>query len=177
MKRRLAAILAADVVGYSAMIQRDEVGTLQVVKGHFAAFEPHVALHQGRIVKKMGDGFLAEFSSVVEAVACAVELQKTAIARNQSLEPARQAILRMGVHAGDIIEEEGDIFGDGVNIASRLEGIATPGSIAMSAKVHDEVEARLDLVFEDRGSRTLKNIDRPLRVFEVTVGAASVPQR
>jgi TolB-like protein len=177
LKRRLAAILAADVVGYSAMVQRDEVGAIQTVKGHLSAFEPHIALHHGRIVKKMGDGFLAEFTSVVEAVACAVELQKTATERNQSLRSADQAVFRIGVHAGDIIEDDNDIFGDGVNIASRLEGIAAPGSIAISAKVFEDVDGRLDLAFKDRGLQTLKNIQRPLKVFEIEIGAAAVPQR
>lgn len=169
--------MAADVVGYSAMVQRDEVGAIQTVKGHINAFEPRLALHHGRIVKKMGDGFLAEFTSVVEAVACAVELQKTATERNQSLGSADQAVFRIGVHAGDIIEDDNDIFGDGVNIASRLEGIATPGSIAISAKVFEDVEGRLDLACKDRGLQTLKNIQRPLRVFEIEIGVAAVPQR
>jgi len=177
LKRRLAAILAADVVGYSAMVQRDEVGAVQTVKGHIGAFEPHLALHDGRIVKKMGDGFLAEFTSVVEAVACAVELQKTAVARNQSLGSADQAVFRIGVHAGDIIEDDNDIFGDGVNIAARLEGIAAPGSIAISSKVFEDIDGRLDLAFKDRGLQTLKNIQRPVKVFEIDIGAAVVPQR
>lgn len=177
MKRRLAAILVADVVGYSAMVQRDEVGAVQTVKGHIRAFEPHLALHHGRIVKKKGDGFLAEFTSVVEAVACAVELQKTATERNQSLGSGDQTVFRIGIHAGDIIEDDNDIFGDAVNIATRLEGIAAPGSIAISAKVFEDVDGRLDLAFKDRGLKTLKNIQRPLKVFEIEIGTAAVPQR
>lgn len=177
MKRRLAAILFADVVGYCAMVQRDEVGAVQTVKGHISAFEPHLALHHGRLVEKRGDGLLAEFASVVEAVACAVELQKTATERNQSLGSGDQAIFRIGIHAGDIIEDDNEIFGDGVNIASRLEGIAAPGSIAISAKVFEDVEGRLDLAFKDRGLKKLKNIQRPLKVFEIEIGTAAVPQR
>jgi len=167
----------ADVVGYSAKVQRDEVGTVQTVKGHISAFEPNLALHHGRIVKKTGDGFVAEFTSVVEAVACAVELQKTATERNQSLGSGDQTVFRIGIHTGDIIEDDNDIFGDGVNIASRLEGIAAPGSIAISAKVFEDVDGRLDLAFKDRGLKTLKNIQRPLKVFEIEVGTAAVPQR
>jgi adenylate cyclase len=177
MRRRLAAILAADVVGYSAMVQRDEVGAIQTVRGHISSFEPHIALHHGRIVKKMGDGFLAEFSSVVEAVGCAAVLQKTTAERNQNLDPSAQGIFRIGVHAGDIIEDENDIFGDGVNIASRLEGIAAPGSIAISAKVFEDVDGRLDLAFRDRGLQILKNIQRPIRVYDVDPGAAAAPER
>ena len=158
------------------MVQRDEVGTLRTVKGHISAFEPHLALHHGRIVKKRGDGFLAEFPSVVEAVACAVELQKTATERNRCLGSGEQAVFRIGIHAGDIIEDDDDIFGDGVNIASRLEGIAAPGSIAISGKVFEEVDGRLDLAFKDRGLKTLKNIQRPVKVFEIEIGSA-VPQR
>lgn len=175
MKRRLAAILVADVVGYCTMVQRDEVRALRTVKGHISAFEPHLALHHGRIVKKRGDGFLAEFASVVEAVACAVELQTTATERNRCLGSGDQAVFRIGIHTGDIIEDDDDIFGDGVNIATRLEGIAAPGTIAISGKVFEEVDGRLDLAFKDRGLKTLKNIQRPVKVFEI--GIAAVSQR
>jgi len=177
LKRRLAAILAADVAGYSAMVQRDEAGTVVTVKGHISAFEPQLALHHGRIVKKMGDGFLAEFPSVVEAVSCADVLQKIAAERNQQLDESNRAIFRIGVHTGDIIEDDDDIFGDGVNIASRLEGVATPGSVAISAKVFEDVDGRLDLSFKDLGPKHLKNIQRPVRVYEIDGGAISVPQR
>lgn len=177
MKRRLAAILFADVVGYCAMVQRDEVGAVKTVKGHISAFEPHLALHHGRFVERRGDGLLAEFASVVEAVACAVELQKTAMERNQSLGSGDQAVFRMGIHAGDIIEDDNEIFGDIVNIASRLEGIAAPGSIAISGKVFEDVEGRLDLAFKDLGLKMLKNIRRPMKVFEVEIGTVGVPQR
>jgi adenylate cyclase len=177
LKRRLAAVLAADVVGYSAMVQRDEAGTIRTVRGHIGSFEPQLALHHGRIVKKMGDGFLAEFPSVVEAVACADILQKTAAERNRKLDDADRAVFRIGVHAGDIIEDEDDIFGDGVNIASRLEGIAAPGSVAISAKVFEDVDGRLDLAFKDLGPQHLKNIQKPVRVYEIDAGAMAVPER
>ena len=177
LKRRLAAILAADVVGFSAMVQRNEMTAIQTVRGHISAFEPHLALHHGHIVKKMGDGFLAEFASVVEAVACAHVLQRTAAERNQNLGVSDRAVFRIGIHTGDIIEDEDDIFGDDVNIASRLESIAKPGAIAISAKVFDDVEGRLPLTFKDRGAQNLKNIQRPVRVYEIDVDASSLPER
>lgn len=176
MKRRLAAILAADVCAYSALVQRNELKTVQTVRGHISAFEPQISLHHGRVVKTMGDGFLAEFSSVVDAVSCAALLQKIAGERNARVSKADQAIFRMGVHAGDILEEEGDIYGDGVNIASRLEGIASPGSVAISSKVFEDVERRVDLVFEDLGPKMLKNIDKPVRVYQLSAGDEHRPQ-
>ncbi len=175
LKRRLAAILAADVADYSALSQRDELGTIRTVRGHLGAFEPPVALHHGRIVKTMGDGFLAEFSSVVDAVACADILQKVAADRNQTLAPADRAIFRMGIHAGDILEEDGDIFGDGVNIASRLESIAAPGTVTVSSKVHEDVDRRLQLDFTDLGPVQLKNIEKPVHVFQLKVGGGAEP--
>jgi adenylate cyclase len=168
LKRRLAAILAADVCGYSALVQRDELGTVQIVRGHINAFEPQISLHHGRVVKTMGDGFLAEFPSVVDAVACAAMLQKIARERNDRFAQTDQAIFRMGVHAGDILEEEEDIFGDGVNIASRLEGIAAPGTVAISSKVFEDVERRIDLNFDDLGPKKLKNIEKPVHVYQLT---------
>ena len=135
MKRWLAAILAADVVGFSAMVQHDELSAIQTVKGHFAAFEAPISLHHGRIVKTMGDGFLAEFPSVVEAVSCASALLKLVQQRNENLPVSNQTVFRMGLHAGDILQDGDDILGDGVNIAARLESIATPGCLAISAKV------------------------------------------
>ena len=180
MKRRLAAILAADVADFSAMTQRDELGTIRTVRGHLSAFEAPVALHHGRIVKTMGDGFLAEFPSVVDAVACADVLQKVALERNQALAVADRAVFRMGVHAGDILEDDGDIFGDGVNIASRLEKICAPGTVTISAKVHEDVDRKLELGFKDLGPVKLKNIEQPIHVFqldanEVTESVQSLP--
>ena len=157
------------------MAHRDELRTVRTVRGHLSAFEAPVALHQGRIVKTMGDGFLAEFSSVVNAVACADVLQKLASDRNQSLAPDDRAVFRMGVHAGDILEDDGDIFGDGVNIASRLEGIAAPGTVAISSKVHEDVDRRLHLSFNDLGSVKLKNIEKPVHVFQLSVGDETEP--
>jgi len=165
-QRRLAAILAADVVGYSRLIEQDEAGTLEALKAHRAELiDPKIAEHNGRIVKLTGDGLLVEFPSVVNAVACAVDIQQAMQGRNVGL-PDDQAIwLRIGVNVGDIIVEAEDIFGDGVNVAARLEGIAPPGGIAVSAMAHDHIGNRLDLHFEDTGQHTLKNIDRPVRVY------------
>ena len=167
MKRRLAAILAADVSGYSAMVQSDEINAVRTVRGHISAFEPQIALHHGRMVKTMGDGFLAEFGSVVDAVACAAVLQSIAMERNNKLSIPEQAVFRMGVHAGDILEEDGDIFGDGVNIAARLEGVAAPGSVVISAKVFEDIDRRLDLAFKDIGPKSFKNIEKPIRVYQL----------
>ncbi|MFC3612529.1 adenylate/guanylate cyclase domain-containing protein [Lutimaribacter marinistellae] len=175
LKRRLAAILAADVADFSAMAQRDELGTIRTVRGHLSAFETPVALHHGRIVKTLGDGFLAEFSSVVDAVACADVLQKVASDRNQSLASPDRAVFRMGVHAGDILEDDGDIFGDGVNIASRLESIAAPGTVTISSKVYEDVDRRLQLGFKDLGPVKLKNIEKPVHVFQLSVGDEPEP--
>lgn len=167
MKRRLAAILAADVADYGALVQSDEMNAVRTVRGHISAFEPQIALHHGRMVKTMGDGFLAEFGSVVDAVACAAILQKIALERNHKLSTPERAVFRMGVHAGDILEEAEDIFGDGVNIAARLESLAAPGSVLISAKVFEDVDRRLDLVFKDLGLKALKNIEKPVQVYQL----------
>jgi adenylate cyclase len=172
IERRLAAILAADVVGYSRLMGADEDGTLTIVRNLRAeVIEPRIGEHQGRLFKSMGDGFLAEFPSVVKAVACAVALQNDMAARNAELPTERAIQLRIGVNLGDVIAEDGDVFGDGVNIAARVEGLAPPGGIAVTAMVHDNVGSRLDLSFEDMGERQLKNIAQPVRVY--TVGAPS----
>ncbi|WP_181164441.1 winged helix-turn-helix domain-containing protein [Amaricoccus solimangrovi] len=176
-KPRLAAILAAGVVGSGTWARRDGGGAVRTVKGHINAFEPHLALHHGRVVRNMGDGFLAEFPSVLEAVACAVALQKIAVERNQRLGSADRAMFRIGVHAGDVIEDDGDISGDSVDIASCLEDMAAPGAIAVSASVFEDVNGRLDLAFRDRGRRTLNSVQRPLKVFEIEIGVAAIPRR
>jgi adenylate cyclase len=177
----MAAVLAADVVGYSRLMSVDEAGTLAALKAHREQLvDPQIAEHQGRIVKLTGDGVLAEFSSVVNAVACAAEIQRRMEERTFT-EPAERRIqFRIGVNVGDVIVDADDIFGDGVNVAARLEGIAAPGGIAVSAAVRDHVGNRLRLTFEDMGEQNLKNIDRPVRVFHVafeslsgTVGASS----
>ncbi|WFP61509.1 tetratricopeptide repeat protein [Mesorhizobium sp. WSM4904] len=174
MERRLTAILAADVVGYSRLMGLDEAGTLADLNHHRTElFNTSVARHHGRIVKLTGDGLLIEFSSVVNAVACAVDIQRGMRDRNRDVPPGRRIEFRIGVNLGDVIVENDDIFGDGVNLAARLEAFAEPGGISISGSVRDHVGSRLDLVFEDMGERSLKNIDRPVRVYNILLGAAA----
>jgi adenylate cyclase len=182
MERRLTAILAADVVGYSRLMTIDEGGTLAALTSlRKNLVNPKISEHNGRIVKLTGDGMLIEFPSVVSAVACAVDIQSAMRTRNAT-EPAARIEFRIGINLGDIIVEDGDIFGDGVNVAARLEGIAPIGGIAVSQSVRDHVGKRLDLVFEDMGERRLKNIEAPIRVYSISVehtstdGAASTGQ-
>src|SRR6516165_7129186 len=173
MERRLAAIFASDIVGYSRLMGADEEGTLARFNTHRREFlEPKIAEHRGRIVKRTGDGILIEFASAVDAVRCAVEIQNGMIERN-SLEPQDKRIeVRIGIHVGDIIIEDDDIFGDGVNIAARLEGLAEPGGVLVSQTVHDQVRDRLGFEFEDLGERELKNIARPVHVFRLAAPTA-----
>ncbi len=168
VERRLAAILAADVVGYSRLMGANEVGTLSALKAHRRDLvDPRIAEHHGRIVKLTGDGMLAEFSSVVNAVACAVEIQKGMRQRNAQVPEDRRIEFRIGVNLGDIIFQDDDIYGDGVNVAARIESVAIPGGVAISGSARDNVGNRLDLAFEDTGEQTLKNIERPVRVYNV----------
>ena len=168
MERRLAAILAADVAGYSRLMGISEEGTHQRLKSHRQELvEPKIEQHHGRIIKNTGDGFLAEFMSVVAAVRCATEIQQEMTARNSGLADDKRIDFRMGVHQGDIIVDSGDIFGDGVNVAARLEGIADPGGICVSARVQEDVRGALDLPFDDIGEQHLKNIQRPVRVYRI----------
>src|SRR5947208_5331315 len=170
MERRLTAILAADVVGYSRLMGADEAGTLAALKSVRTDFiDGKVAEDQGRIVKLTGDGMLVEFPSVGSAVACAVEVQRGMQERNADVPGDRRIQFRIGINLGDVIVERDDIYGDGVNVAARLESIATPGGIAISHSVRDHVGNRLDLVFEDLGEQQLKNIERPIRVYNVSV--------
>jgi TolB-like protein/Tfp pilus assembly protein PilF len=167
-QRRLAAILAADVVGYSRLMEQDEASTLAALKERRKGIlKPLVAEHHGRIVKVMGDGVLVEFASAVNAVACAVELQKRMASANDGLPEERRIVLRIGINLGDVVAEGGDIYGDGVNVAARLEEIAEPGSIVISKKVHDEIGRKLALAYDDLGERSLKNIATPVRVYRV----------
>ena len=168
MERRLTAILAADVVGYSRLMGLDEAGTLSAVNAHRRELiDDCITEHRGRIVKLMGDGMLVEFASVVNAVACSAAIQRGMASRNESVPADRRIEFRIGVNLGDVIVEGDDIFGDGVNIAARLEGMAEPGGIIVSSSVRDQVGERLALTFEDLGERTLKNIERPVRVFRI----------
>src|SRR6185312_2221360 len=172
MERRLAAILAADVAGYSRLMGIDEEGTHKNLKGHHQELvEPKIRQHRGRIIKNTGDGFLAEFTSVLDAVRCAVEIQQAMTTRNAKTPDDRRIEFRIGVHQGDIIPDSGDIFGDGVNVAARLEGIAEPGGVCISARVHEDVRTTLKLPFDDIGEQHLKNIQRPVRVYRITSGA------
>jgi class 3 adenylate cyclase len=164
MQRRLAAILVADVVGYSRLMGADEAGTLASLQERISGIvEPQVAAHAGRIVKSLGDGVLVEFPSAVNAVACAVAMQEAMANANRSLAVPQQILLRIGVNLGDVMAEGADIYGDGVNIAARLEGIADPGGICLSAKVQEEIRGRLDCATEDLGELALKNIAQPVR--------------
>src|SRR5689334_11580591 len=166
--RRLAAILAADVAGYSRLIGANEEGTLNRLRSIRAdVIDPKITEYRGRIVKTTGDGFLVEFSSVVDALRCATHWQTQMHERNAATPGDNCIEFRIGVHQGDIVVEDDDIFGDGVNVAARLEGLAEPGGICVSARVQEDVAGRLDLSFEDMGEQSLKNIARPVRVYRV----------
>jgi adenylate cyclase len=172
MVRRLAAILATDVVGYSRLVEADEAGTLAAVRNRRKSIlEPLLGQHHGRIVKLMGDGALVEFTSAVSAVECAVELQQRMADANAGLGNDRAIVLRVGINLGDVVVESGDLYGDGVNIAARLEALAEPGGICVSAAVHEQVARHLPFAFEDLGDQTLKNIARAVRVYRVAVDA------
>jgi TolB-like protein len=176
--RRLAAILAADVAGYSRLIGADEGGTLQALKAIRAELiDPSIAAHNGRLVKTTGDGLLVEFSSVVDALHCATEVQAGMAERNAAVPTEKRIEFRIGINVGDIVAEEGDIFGDGVNVAARLEGLAQPGGICVSARVQEDATGKLDLAFEDLGEQALKNIARPVRAFRIATGTVSATVR
>src|SRR6516225_30340 len=162
--RKLAAILAADVAGYSRLAAADEERTLARLRAlRSDLFDPTIALHHGRVVKRTGDGVLIEFRSVVDAVRCAIEVQNGMVERNIGLPPDRRIELRIGIHLGDVVEEsDGDLMGDGVNIAARLEGVAKPGAICLSEQAYWQVKSRLDLVVSDLGTTQLKNIAAPI---------------
>ena len=164
--RRLAAILASDVAGYSRLMGTDEEGTHERLKAHLRELvDPKIGEHRGRIVKNTGDGFLAEFSSVVDAVRCAVEVQRGMIDREPQVPDERRIRFRIGINLGDVIAEADDIYGDGVNVAARLEALAEPGGVCISRVVRDQIRDKLPYPFEDRGEQTVKNIARPVRVF------------
>jgi TolB-like protein/class 3 adenylate cyclase/Tfp pilus assembly protein PilF len=171
VERRLAAILAADVVGYSRLMGADEEGTLSQLKNHRRELiDAKIAEHKGRIVKTTGDGMLVQFASVIDAVRCAVEIQQGMAERNADVPMERRIEFRAGINVGDVIIDGDDIYGDGVNVAARLESLADPGGICISRKVHEEVRDKLHLSFEDAGERELKNIVRPIRVYRIQVG-------
>lgn len=173
VERRLAAILAADVVGYSRLMGIDEEGTLNQLRSIRAELiDPKITEHRGRIVKTTGDGLLVEFSSVVDGLRCATEWQRGMAERNAGTSDDRIEF-RIGINVGDVAVEDGDIFGDGVNVAARLEGLAEPGGICVSARVQEDAAGRLDLMFDDMGEQALKNIARPVRVYRVRATGAT----
>jgi TolB-like protein/class 3 adenylate cyclase/Flp pilus assembly protein TadD len=172
--RRLAAILAADVAGYSRLMGDDEEGTHERLRAHLReVVDPKIKEHRGRTVKNTGDGFLAEFASVVDAVRCAVEVQRGMADRNAAIPANTRIDFRVGVHQGDVVIEDNDIFGDAVNIAARLEALAEPGGVCVSARVRGDAAGKLDLAFEDMGQQELKNITRPMRVYALRVEAVA----
>ena len=174
IKRRLAAILAADAVGYSSRMGEDEERTLRTLTGHRKVIDGLIAAHDGRIVATAGDGMLAEFGSSVEAVRCAVEIQEALATRNDSLPEPERLSFRIGVNLGDVIVDGADILGDGVNVAARLEGIAEPGGICVASSVFDQISGKLNLGFVDLGEQSLKNIARPVRAYRFA-HASEVP--
>jgi class 3 adenylate cyclase len=173
--RKLAAILAADVVGYSRLMGEDEAGTARAVRERREAAAPIVASHGGRIVKTTGDGLLLEFPSVVAAVDCAVAIQKMMAERNAEMPEARRILYRIGVNLGDVLIEGDDILGDGVNIVARLEGFCEPGGVLISGTAYDHVRGRIDAKFVDLGEKQLKNIARPVRAYSLEVGSPAPP--
>ncbi len=164
--RRLAAILAADVAGYSRLMGADEEGTHKRLQAHFRQLvDPKIEEHRGRIVKNTGDGLLAEFASVVDAVRCAAEVQRGMMDREPEVPDDRRIRFRIGINLGDVIAEDDDIFGDGVNVAARLEALSDPGGLCISRTVRDQIRDKLPYPFEDRGEQSVKNIARPVRVY------------
>jgi class 3 adenylate cyclase len=175
VERRLAAILAADVVAYSRLMGADEEGTLERLKGiRRQLIDPKIREHRGRIVKTTGDGILAEFPSVVDAVRCAVELQRAMVDRDAQIPGDKRIIFRMGINLGDIIGDGDDIYGDGVNIAARLEALAEPGGIRVSRVVRDQIRDKLPYPFADMGEQRVKNIVRPVRSYAMSAAAVAM---
>src|SRR5436190_20595831 len=174
--RRLTTILAADVVGYSRLMGGDEAGTLSLLRQRRSeVIEPLLAKYDGRLVKLMGDGVLAEFASVVHAVQCAIEMQQAMEARNAALPEARQMRLRIGINLGDVIIEGEDLYGDGVNLAARLEGLAEPGGVCISDTAYQHVRQKLPFVYHDIGEQQVKNFAQPVRVYRVSPPAQPTP--
>jgi class 3 adenylate cyclase len=166
VQRRLAAILAADVVGYSRLVDTDEIGTLNALKAHRRELvDPAIAAHHGRIVKTTGDGMLVEYASVVDAVGCAIAVQRAMVTRNAEIPEDSRIVFRIGINVGDIIIDGDDILGDGVNIAARLEGLCEPGGICISRTANEQIRGKLSLAFADLGEQTVKNISRSIGVF------------
>jgi class 3 adenylate cyclase len=176
--RKLVAILVADIVGYSRLAGADEERTLARVRGlRSDLIDPTIAAHRGRVVKRTGDGSIVEFRSVVDAVRCAIEVQNGMVERNAGLPAEKRIEFRVGIHLGDVVEEsDGDLMGDGVNIAARLEGVAKPGAICLSEQAYWQVKGRLDLKVTDLGNTRLKNIAEPIHVYSLEVGPQALAE-
>src|SRR5262245_6350368 len=168
LERRLAAILAADIAGYSALMGADEARTVRDLKAHQTVVLPMISAHGGRVIDTAGDGVLAEFGSAVNAVKCAVAVQKTMVEHNALVEPERRMQFRIGINIGDVIHDETRLYGDGVNVAARLENLAEPGGICISRKVYEEVAGKMQVAFVDLGEQQLKNIAQPARVYRIS---------
>lgn len=178
LERRLVAILATDVAGYSRLMGHDEEGTLAALKAcRRELINPKISEYRGRVVKTTGDGALVEFASAVEATRCAVEIQRAMAERNVGIPESRRVAFRIGINVGDVIIDDTDIFGDGVNVAARLEALAEPGGICISARVQEDVRGKLDIVFDDIGEQQLKNIERPVRVYRILSGKKATRSR
>jgi TolB-like protein len=174
VKRRLAAILAADIAGYSALMGADEEATVRDLKAHQGVVLPMIGDHGGRIIDTAGDGILAEFSSVLGAVKCALAIQTIMAERNGRIDPTRRMQFRIGIDQGDVVFDDARVYGDGVNVAARIEIIAEPGDICVSGKVHDEVAGKIDVEWEDLGQQSLKNIAQRVHVYRVKPGTPTV---
>src|SRR5208283_336347 len=176
--RKLAAILVSDVVGFSRLAGADEERLLARLRAlRSDLIDPTIAVHKGRVVKRTGDGAIVEFRSAVDAVRCAIEVQDAMVERNAGVPEDRRIVFRIGVHVGDVVEEsDGDLMGDGVNIAARLEGVAQPGAICLSEDAYRQVKSRLDLAVTDMGETKLKNIAEPIRAYSLQVGAREAPK-
>src|SRR5437879_10395319 len=176
VERRLAAILGADIAGYSRLMAEDDAATVATLKGHQAVVLPLVEAHGGRIQDTAGDGILAEFRSVQQAVECAIAIQRTMAERNAAVPPTRQMRFRIGVNLGDVMYDGTRAYGDGLNVAARVQALADPGGICVTSMVREEVGAHINLAFEDLGVQHLKNIPRPVRVFNVRYGKPGHPR-
>ena len=173
IQRRLAAILAADIAGYSRLMHADEPATVRDLKAHQSEVLPLIGRHGGRIIDVAGDGIMAEFPSVVGATECAVEIQTVMAQRNEGVPESRRMRFRIGINLGDVIHDDSRIYGDGINIAARLEALAEPGGVLVSGSVYDQVRGKLPFSFEDLGERQVKNIERPVRMYRVDMSGAS----
>jgi adenylate cyclase len=173
VERKLTTILCADVHGYSRLMEQDEAATLATLRGYRDAIDGLIARHRGRIASTAGDSLLADFPSVVEAVQCAIEIQQELAGRNRSLPDGRRMAFRIGLNLGDVMLHDGDLFGEGVNVAARLEALAEPGGICISRTVYDQVRNKLSVGFEDLGDQPVKNISEPVQAFRVRLDGAA----